>query len=54
MAAVDHTQIADEVRRDLAAVQRREHERLVECGSSAQHAEAVQAFLDQRPAVFTR
>ena len=39
---------------DLAAVQRTEHHYLAECWASPQHAEAVQAFLDKRPPVFTR
>lgn len=39
---------------DLIAVQRAEQEDLAECWASPQHAEAVQAFLDKRPAVFER
>lgn len=45
---------ANAVESDLAAVQRAEHEHLLECWSSPQHAEAVAAFLEKRPAVFTR
>jgi enoyl-CoA hydratase/carnithine racemase len=39
---------------DLAAAQRAEHRYLAECWASPQHAEAVKAFLDKRPPVFTR
>jgi enoyl-CoA hydratase/carnithine racemase len=39
---------------DLMAVQRAEHLFLAECWASPQHAEAVQAFLEKRPPVFTR
>lgn len=39
---------------DLTAIQHAEHEYLAECWKSPQHAEAVQAFLDKRPPVFTR
>jgi len=45
---------ANAVEPDLAAVQRAEHEYLVECWKSPEHAEAVRAFLEKRPAVFTR
>jgi enoyl-CoA hydratase/carnithine racemase len=37
---------------DLVAVQERESELLRECWKSAEHAEAVQAFLDKRPPRF--
>ncbi|WP_116999414.1 enoyl-CoA hydratase/isomerase family protein [Desertimonas flava] len=39
---------------DLIAVQQAEHRYLAECWTSPQHAEAVQAFLEKRPPVFTR
>ena len=39
---------------DLAAVQRAEHRYLVECWASPEHAEAVKAFTEKRPPVFTR
>ena len=39
---------------DLAAVQRDEHRYLLECWASAEHAEAVKAFTEKRPPVFTR
>jgi len=39
---------------DLAAVQRAEHEQLVACWQSPEHAEAVRAFLEKRPPVFSR
>jgi enoyl-CoA hydratase/carnithine racemase len=39
---------------DLAAVQRREHHMLIDCWASPEHAEAVTAFLEKRPAVFGR
>lgn len=39
---------------DLTAIQRAEHRYLAECWTSPQHAEAVQAFLEKRPPVFTR
>jgi enoyl-CoA hydratase/carnithine racemase len=45
---------ANAVESDLAAVQRSEHERLLECWSSPEHAEAVKAFTEKRPPVFTR
>jgi enoyl-CoA hydratase/carnithine racemase len=45
---------ANAVEPDLAEVQRAEHEELVECWKSPEHAEAVQAFLEKRPPVFTR
>jgi len=45
---------ANAVEPDLAAVQRREHEDLVRCWASPEHAEAVRAFLEKRPAVFSR
>ena len=39
---------------DLAAVMRTEHRYLVECWASPEHAEAVKAFTEKRPPVFTR
>ena len=39
---------------DVFAVQRAEHRYLAECWSSPQHQEAVQAFTEKRPPVFTR
>lgn len=39
---------------DLLAVQRAEHRYLAECWTSPQHAEAVQAFMEKRPPIFTR
>lgn len=45
---------ANAVEPDLAAVQRAEHEYLLECWRSPEHAEAVRAFLEKRPPVFTR
>ena len=45
---------AEHRRGDLAAVQRAEHRYLLECWASAEHAEAVKAFLEKRPPVFTR
>ena len=39
---------------DLAAVMRAEHRYLVECWASPEHAEAVKAFTEKRPPVFTR
>jgi enoyl-CoA hydratase/carnithine racemase len=39
---------------DLAAVQRAEHRYLVECWASPEHAEAVKAFTEKRPPIFTR
>jgi enoyl-CoA hydratase/carnithine racemase len=40
------------VETDLALVQRREHQMLLECWKSPEHAEAVAAFLEKRPPVF--
>ena len=40
------------VETDLGLIQRREQELLAECWTSAEHKEAVQAFLDKRPPVF--
>ncbi|MEO5723336.1 MAG: enoyl-CoA hydratase-related protein, partial [Ilumatobacteraceae bacterium] len=40
------------VESDLAVVQHREHELLAECWTTAEHAEAVEAFLAKRPPVF--
>lgn len=40
------------VETDLGLIQRREQELLAECWKSAEHKEAVQAFLDKRPPVF--
>ena len=37
---------------DLRAIQRREQALLAECGKSAEHKEAVAAFIEKRPAVF--
>ena len=37
---------------DLTAIQRREQQMLAECWKSPEHAEAVAAFLEKRPAVF--
>jgi enoyl-CoA hydratase/carnithine racemase len=45
---------ANAVESDLEAVQRAEHEYLLQCWKSPQHAEAVAAFLEKRPPVFTR
>lgn len=45
---------ANAVEGDLAAVQRAEHEHLLQCWTSPQHAEAVQAFLEKRAPVFRR
>lgn len=42
------------VEADLSAVQRAEHECLLECWASPQHAEAVAAFMEKRPPIFTR
>lgn len=39
---------------DLTAVQQAEMRYLAQCWESPQHAEAVQAFLEKRPPVFTR
>lgn len=40
------------VETDLVAIQRSEQRRLEECWASPEHAEAVNAFLEKRPAVF--
>ena len=40
------------VETDLRLIQRREQDLLAECWRSAEHKEAVQAFLEKRPAVF--
>ncbi len=40
------------VETDLVAIQRSEQRRLAECWASPEHAEAVNAFLEKRPAVF--
>ena len=40
------------VETDLSLIQRREQAMLAECWTSAEHKEAVQAFLDKRPPVF--
>lgn len=42
------------VETDLAVVQHREHKMLAACWASAEHAEAVTAFLDKRAPVFRR
>jgi enoyl-CoA hydratase/carnithine racemase len=42
------------VETDLALVQRREHQMLLECWKSPEHAEAVSAFLDKRTPSFRR
>ena len=39
---------------DLATSMDREAERLIACGATADHAEAVRAFVEKRPAVFRR
>jgi enoyl-CoA hydratase/carnithine racemase len=43
---------ANAVEPDLAAVQRREHECLVECWATPEHHEAVAAFMEKRPPRF--
>ncbi|MGI9053796.1 MAG: enoyl-CoA hydratase/isomerase family protein [Ilumatobacteraceae bacterium] len=45
---------ANAVEPDLAQVQRAEHTYLTECWASPEHAEAVKAFTEKRPPVFTR
>jgi enoyl-CoA hydratase/carnithine racemase len=40
------------VETDLVAIQRSEQRRLAECWASPEHAEAVNAFLEKRPAIF--
>lgn len=42
----------NEVDTDLRAIQRREQALLAECWKSAEHKEAVAAFIEKRPAVF--
>ncbi len=51
---VKHLLTANAVEGDLAAVQRAEHEYLLQCWKSPEHAEAVAAFLQKRAPVFTR
>lgn len=51
---IKHLLTANAVESDLAAVQRAEHEYLLTCWESSQHAEAVKAFTEKRPPVFTR
>ncbi len=50
---IKHLLTANAVESDLAAVQRAEHEYLLACWESPQHAEAVKAFTEKRQPVFT-